>query len=334
MPFQTKNRLAFLTSLALLFSYIEMILPRPLPFLRFGFGNIALLLSFDLPFTQFCLLVFFKSLASSLVSGTLFSPFFLISLFQSFLSALLMFLIAFLEGKSGKKLFSIFGISVFGSAVSAFAQIFCCSLYLGKGVLSLLGVMLIFNTASGIITAFFATKIKTSMNADLLSQAPVNIMPLENEVSFLPKSGDFPLQFFIALGILCLSASAFFIKNICILVLMLLLSFTGQTLCKRKILILPHIFMWIFILISSIFEPMGRVIFKIWRLSLTSEALLSGLQKSLRLSIAASLSQCAFILKPTENSLLFLILHCYKTMSDKFRSSKGNIFQRIESAIS
>ena len=90
MRSQTKNQVAYLSALMLLFSYIEMILPRTVPFFRLGLGNIAVLMAFNLPLAPFLLLSLIKATAASLMAGTLFSPFYLVSLAQSFSSAVVM----------------------------------------------------------------------------------------------------------------------------------------------------------------------------------------------------------------------------------------------------
>ena len=165
---QNREQLAFLTALTLLFSYIEMILPRFVPFFRLGLANIVILLSLELDFGLFFLLAVFKAVASSLMGGTLFSPFFIISLVQSLLSALAM------RGASkllSKKLISLYGISVFGSAVSALVQICLSSLYLGQGTFGLLGPMLLFNIASGLIVAFLARSQKVKDFIENMNQS-------------------------------------------------------------------------------------------------------------------------------------------------------------------
>ena len=76
---QNKKRIAYLSALTLLFSYAELFIPRFLPFFRFGLGNVAVLLSFSLDPLSFILLTVIKSVASCLMAGTFFSPFFLLS---------------------------------------------------------------------------------------------------------------------------------------------------------------------------------------------------------------------------------------------------------------
>ena len=123
MRLQTKNQVAYLSALTLLFSYVEMILPRTVPFFRLGLGNIAVLMAFNLPLAPFLLLSLIKATAASLMAGTLFSPFYLVSLAQSFSSAVVMYMIAGINKKGGEKLFSVDGISVLGATISAVVQI-------------------------------------------------------------------------------------------------------------------------------------------------------------------------------------------------------------------
>ena len=88
-----REKIACLTALTLLFSYIEMLFPRILPFFKPGLSNIVILLSLEMNIFPFFLLSVLKAFASSLAGGILFSPFFLISLCQSVLSAFVMRLV-------------------------------------------------------------------------------------------------------------------------------------------------------------------------------------------------------------------------------------------------
>ena len=320
---QTKKQTAYLASLTLLFSYVEMILPRTVPFFRLGLANTAILMSFNLPLSQFALLLLLKTVASSLMAGTLLSPFFLISFAQSIFSGFLMYGMSSINKKSDERFFSVYGISVLGSAFSAIVQIFLCSLYLGQGTFVLLGPMLIFNTISGIITAFFCKK---------LGIKEIIISNDFDETNSTPQKSP-ALQIFFAITILCTTASLFFITNIYILALAFILSLVAQKFCKRKILILPHIFLWVFVMFSTIIVPEGRILFRVLNCSVTEGALFFGIQKSLRLSAVSALSQCAILLQAPKNSLLSLTLLYYKKLSDNFRNAKGNIFQKTKIAI-
>jgi len=334
----SKKSLAYLTALTLLFSYAEMILPRPFPFFRLGLANTVILLALDINLSSFILLSILKAIAASLMGGTLFTPFFFISLIQSLLSALVMRL---LHKLISKRAVSLYGISVAGSALSALLQLGLASLYLGSATFALLGPMLIFNSVSGIITAFFCESFdlkKYLALADLAEEGEA----LEAEVPEKTVAGeDGPsqkntsafLQIFLALILLVICAGLFFIKNQLVLACALILSLLAQRLCKRKIFILPHLSLWLFIFITALFMPNGRVLYKLGFISITQGAMGLALGKALTLSAVSALSQCAVCLKPGKNSLLGLCLEYYKVMSDRFRESSGSIFKRIAFAL-
>lgn len=322
MPSLNKSRekLAFLTALTLLFSYIEMILPRFLPFFRLGLSNVVILLSLELDFTAFILLAVLKSVSSSLMGGTLFSPFFLISFIQSILSALAMRTAYKLFSK---KIISLYGLSVLGAAVSALVQIFLSSIYLGQGTFVLLGPMLIFNVVSGLFVAFVAQSQKVTNYIEKMYDVGGRTLAeseneSENKKQMLQKK---PLQIIFLFFLIGFSASLFFIKSIAVLSVAFVAGFILQKICGRKIFILPHISLWIFIFIAAIFLPNGQVLFKIWRISITRGAMLLALRKALTLSAVSALSQCAVCIKPSQKSIFALILQYYGLMSDSFRES-------------
>ena len=319
MHFQNKNKIAYLGALTLLFSYAEMLLPRFTPFFRIGLGNIAILLAFDLNPLSFMLLTLIKAFASSLMAGTLFSPFFLISLGQSFFSGMMMYLLARLNRKCKNNLFSLYGISILGSAVSTLIQIFLSTLYLGKGTYSLLGPMLLFSLFSGIITAFF------SLILHIPEQAP-NLIRKENVEKKQPV-------LLLALLILSASATIFMIKNLIILSLALILALILQLISGRKIYIFPHISLWIFVVISTLFIPNGEVLIKIGTFSITKGSLIMGITKALKLSIVSALSQCAASLKPRGDRPLALVLAYFTALSNLFRSSQGNFIQKLKTTL-
>lgn len=319
MQFQNKNKIAYLGALTLLFSYAEMLLPRFTPFFRIGLGNIAILLAFDLNPLSFMLLTLIKAFASSLMAGTLFSPFFLISLGQSFFSGMMMYLLARLNRKCKNILFSLYGISILGSAVSALIQIFLSTLYLGKGTYSLLGPMLLFSLFSGIITAFF------SLILHIPEQAP-NLIRKENVEKKQPV-------LLLALLILSASAAIFMIKNLIILSLAIILALILQLISGRKIYIFPHISLWIFVVISTLFIPNGEVLIKIGTFSITKGSLIIGITKALKLSIVSALSQCAASLKPRGDRPLALVLAYFTALSNLFRSSQGNFIQKFKTTL-
>lgn len=342
MPFQNKNRnqTAYLTALTLLFSYAEMLLPHIIPFFRLGLGNIVILAALGLPFHSFLLLTILKALAASLMAGTLFSPFLLVSLAQSVSSGILMYGAFHLNRIFRNRLFSVYGISVAGSALSAAVQIWLCSLYLGAGTEKLLGPMLIFNTISGIITAALYTVLELNSFCEggcvpLASSGEVSAGST-TPYSATPSAGtsrNALTALFLALGILVAAAAVFFIKFIPALVAAMCIALVLQKISGRKILLLPYISLWIFVLASAVFVPEGKVLFSLGSFSLTEGALLSGLEKALKLSAVSALSQCAASLRPSENTLIGMSLAIYRNMLDTMHSSSGNVFERLKKAI-
>jgi heptaprenyl diphosphate synthase len=223
-----------------------------------------------------------------------------------------------------KKLLSLYGISIAGSAASALVQIGLASLYIGKGTFSLLGPMLIFNTISGLITAFLCDKLKLKENLSFTK------MPETEAASQSPQNRTTPaLQIILAILLLSLSASIFFIKNLIVLTCAFVLSLIAQKLCKRKIFIIPHLSLWLFIFISMIFVPNGEVIFKFWIISITKGSLSLALQKALILSTVSALSQCAVCLKPGRNTLLGLSFEYYRLMIKRFAEKDGSLINKI-----
>ena len=319
---QLRNKsLAYLCALTLLFSYAEMILPRIVPFFRLGFANTVILIALDIDFGSFIVLSVLKAVAASLMGGTLFSPFFLISLAQSLLSAIVMRLLYKLISK---KLLSLYGISIAGSAASALVQIGLASFYIGKGTFSLLGPMLIFNTISGVLTAFLCEKLQIKENLDFTK------IPETEAASQNPQNRTTPaLQIILAILLLSLSASIFFIKNLIVLICAFVLSLIAQKLCKRKIFFIPHLSLWLFIFISMIFVQNGEVLFNFWIISITKGSLSLALQKALILSTVCALSQCAVCLKPGQNTLIGLSFEYYRLMINRFTEKDDSIINKI-----
>ena len=348
----THHQIARLTALTLVLSYAELLVPRVIPFFRLGLGNTALLMGLGLTFPVFMLLSVIKSVAANLMAGTLFSPFFLVSLAQSLASALVMFAIrraarvsrlsqehaVSLENLDVRhNLLSLYGISVAGSAVSAAVQISLSSLYLGQGTWSLLGPMLLFNAVSGVITAWLAEMLGGGSPLEpqhIHAEGEYSLAP--KTVVSTPSTGSHtahrPRNILRLAIILAAAASVFFIKNTAILCGLLLLSFLAQKFAGRKILLLPHLSLWLFVLVTSVLVPNGRVLFSVAGFSITGGALLTGLQKALRLSTVSALSQCAVTIQPKENTILALSLNYYKLMLDSFVNTQGSIITKLKAA--
>ena len=322
---QNKKRIAYLSALTLLFSYAELFLPRFLPFFRLGLGNVAVLLSFSLDPLSFILLTVIKAVASCLMSGTLFSPFFLISFVQSVISGLFMYgIVKLFRGR----LISIYGVSMLGSACSAVIQIWLSSLYLGEGTNALLGPMILFSLLSGIVTAFL------SQILHIPEEVPELIKQEKPETGAETEKKQKTKTVCMILAILAASVVIMMLKNIYVLLAALALSFAAQILSKRKIKIMPHISIWLFVIISTLLMPQGEVLYSLAGWNITNGALLSGIEKAIKLSALSALSQCLASVRPTGNGILSLSLSYFGGLCKILNGSEGNLLKRTRSALS
>ena len=322
---QNKKRIAYLSALTLLFSYAELFIPRFLPFFRFGLGNVAVLLSFSLDPLSFILLTVIKSVASCLMSGTLFSPFFLISFVQSVVSGLFMYgIVKLFRGR----LISVYGVSMLGSACSAVIQIWLSSLYLGEGTNALLGPMILFSLLSGIVTAFL------SQILHIPEEVPELIKQEKPETSVEFEKKQKTKTICMILAILAASVVIMMLKNIYVLLAALALSFAAQILSKRKIKIMPHISIWLFVIISTLLMPQGEVLYSLAGWNITNGALLSGIEKAIKLSALSALSQCLASVRPTGNGILSLSLSYFGGLCKILNGSEGTLLKRTRAALS
>ena len=335
---QSQNKTAYLVSLTLFFSYVEMLLPRFTPFFRLGLANIVILNSFSMPLSAFTVLLLTKAVAASMMSGTLFTPFLLISVCQSLASGFLMYFLNYATSKN--RLLSLYGISCAGSSLSAVVQLALCGLYLGSGTKVFIAPMLVFNVFSGFLTAFLSGLIQIPKHAPELLHSAEGRAPALSRALRCPLSPLLGLHpktrlvvFTGALILLFCAGAVFFINSIQILIAILIISLLMQFFSGRKILISPHIFMWLFILITQIFLPEGKVIFSILGLSITSGTLQSGIIKALKLSSVSALSQCAACIRLPETTLIGKSLLYHRALSDIMHTSEGSLLKKIRTAL-
>lgn len=319
MPLQSKlspaqkSSIAYLAAHSLYLTYTEAMLPKVVPFFRLGLGNIVILLALDLNLSSFLLLTLIKTITACMMNGTLFSPFFIISMAQSFGSGLLMYGL----NKIRKNWISIYGISLCGSAFSSIIQILLCSLYLKTGVLKLLGPMLLFSIFSGILTAALSQTLKIQRDPPDISQT-----------QFLGEPTKKSKIIFMIVSVVISSVFIFIINNIYVLAVAMIISFVAQLLCKRKIKMLPHISMWIFVILSCLFIPEGKVLYSLGKISITSGALLNGICKSLKLSAVMALSQCIASIKIAGDSLIAWTIRYFNFIKENKKSSGPCINQK------
>lgn len=321
MRLRDRNYIAYLGALTLLFSYAEMFLPRTVPFFRLGLGNTVVLLAFGLDFPAFVVLLLIKAIASSLMAGTLFSPFFVMSLAQSVASGIVMYGL-FYGTRRIQKLIGLYGISMVGAVVSTMVQILLASLYLGQGSFALLGPMMLFSLFASILTAFLA------LHLHIPEQAPI----IQSSKAELKTSSPYRI-WGIVFAICAMAVFTLMQSNLKVLGVCLVLSFVAQKISGRRILLMPHVTLWIFVLIANVLSPSGQVLYSVGEFNLTEGSLVNGVCQAMKLSAVSALSQCAANLRPQGNSLIALSPKYFRGLSNALRNSSGNIFKKIRTAL-
>ncbi len=286
---EKKSLLAYLGSKALELSFVEQAIPTVVPFFRLGLANSVILSSMELEFPLFVLLCLLKSAVISTMSGTLLSPFFAVSICQSVCSGAAMYLVARLS------LNSVFGLSLLGASVSAVVQLALCSIYMGQNLMTLAGPMLLFSAASAAVTAVISLRIKKELG-DRKEHAELKVDDsLSHDESHAYGRRQKMLAAACAIAILIFTVVIFLVRNIYILLAFLGISLVLQIVSGRKVRVLPHVFMWIFV-IGSPYIVSGNV------------ALAENVCRAVRLSATMCLSQSATRLRFPPDSLIGMTL--------------------------
>jgi len=145
---------AILAAVAAVLSYLESLLPLtlliPLPGLRFGLSNIALLVAvYGLGLLPSLTVVLVRCAVTALVTGSITGFFY--SLAGGLLSALVMY------AMSHSSRFSIFGASIAGAAAHNTGQIAASMVMLGSVyTIKYLPLLLFFSPVTGFLTALAA----------------------------------------------------------------------------------------------------------------------------------------------------------------------------------
>jgi heptaprenyl diphosphate synthase len=155
-PIDTRRltRLAMLAALALVLFLVETALPRPLPWMRLGLSNSAVLAALLLFGAGPALVVACtKLLVGGLLSGSLGGPAFVIGSIAGITSLVAMALF----WRLAPRLFSPVGLSVLGAVVHQCVQLMVAATYLGHaGLYTLLPMFLVSGVLTGTLTGFAA----------------------------------------------------------------------------------------------------------------------------------------------------------------------------------
>lgn len=305
-----KKTIAYASALTFLFSMLETIVPKPLPFFRLGLANIPLLLVLPLlDFPSYLLLLTFKWLGGGLISGTLFSFFGLMSAFATAGGGISMYAL----WKWGGKKVTYWGISAFGALVNSLIQLLLSSLYLGRGTWNFLPLMLSLSLLSSLLVAFLA-----------FSYPLPEIIPEIRTPQRQTKTDTVPL----ALALLAIISIAL-CTSLPALGIALLLALLLQALTHRRIHPLPYLMVIFSSILISLLVPGGRII---WRF-ITSEALRQGFLRGLALSSMMAISQSLSTLNLPFSSVLSSSFSYYAALQATFAEEKGPLKSRIIAAM-
>ncbi|MCD4817150.1 MAG: Gx transporter family protein [Candidatus Cloacimonetes bacterium] len=167
--------IAFFTAFAATLYLAENLIPRPLPFLKFGLANIVVLILLFQKKTGIAFIVgISKTIIGGFLSGTLFNPSTVFSLVGTLGSLLVM--IFFLKFHIG---FSLIGISILGAVTHNICQIFSVRLILIRddSIYYLIPMLIIIGLVTGFVTGYFANMLKPFFDS-IFQLIDKNIQPI------------------------------------------------------------------------------------------------------------------------------------------------------------
>ena len=325
---RTERKIAFVAAATLLCSMLEYLIPKPLPFLKLGLANLPILLVLDIfTFKSFFILLLLKSIGQGFVTGTLFSYLFFISLAGTLSSGLVM--------KGAKALFksrvSLVGCSILGALASNLAQLQVASILIyGRTIWIAAPLMLSLGMASSIILGFLAERYKRKgVMTGLLAADTLELeLPLIREREHNGK---------VALAALLAIAAILVVDKLAYLALVTALMYLLQRIAKRRIRIIPPLMLLFSMLLLSLFEPYGKVLFSFGSVAFTQGSVEIALIKALRLISLLAASQCISASNPrlSAKSLAYipLTLGYFNLLSASFKGSTGSFTHRVDQAL-
>ena len=148
------TRLALLAAVSLILFVLEAAAPRPLPWMKLGLGNVAVLMALMLYDLRGALAVAsIKILVGGLVTGAFAGPSFALAAGAGITSLLFM---AGGQWLAGQKLSAV-GLSVLGAGAHQVSQLLLASIFLGHpGLLGLLPLFVVSGIVAGGLTGIVA----------------------------------------------------------------------------------------------------------------------------------------------------------------------------------
>ena len=101
----------------------------------------------------------------------------------------------------------------------------------------------------------------------------------------------------------------------------------------RKIRIMPHIVLFIFLMISSVLTPSGEVLFRILSFPVTDGAVQAAMLKSFKLSASIALSQGFSRAIAPQSGFLGQVLSLFSALLESFQSHKGSLAEKVQETL-
>jgi heptaprenyl diphosphate synthase len=146
-----QKRITLLSGIAVGIYALELLIPKPLPWLRLGLSNSVVLCAVVMfGFKQALLVSVLRTLVGSLMTGTFLTPFF----FFGFLGGVTSTCVMWIAYVIGARVFSLIGISILGALAHNTAQLFLAYLvYIKRAeIFYLLPFFILLSLITGVIT--------------------------------------------------------------------------------------------------------------------------------------------------------------------------------------
>ena len=158
MAFSPNRKISFLSlliTIGLIIFIFEIYIPRPLPWLKPGFANIATLLALYLfDFKAAIIVVIGRVILGSLLVGTFLNPAFFLAFAGGIGSTIVMSIFK----SYFSRFFSIFGVSIIGAITHNIIQLLLVSFIIIQHatILFLLPILILSALFTGLVVAFFS----------------------------------------------------------------------------------------------------------------------------------------------------------------------------------
>ena len=324
------DKLIYLASLSLLLSSIEYLIPKPVPFLRLGLGNLPILLALTLLNKKdYFLLALLKAICQGIVGGTLISPFFILSLAGTLASSLSMYLFHHLL----KQRVTLFSISIIGALCSNTVQLLLAAVLIyGKSIFIAASLLLGIGVVASAILGLLAEALKEkSRFYATIEQGNLPAIETHKESKethkITTKQKIFTVISFA--GII----TSFLLSDLIALTIGFIILLILQKLSGRKVLIGFYLAMILSMVFLCLFEPEGQVIYVIGIVKLTKGALILSLTRGMRILMIMASSQILSATRIIHLPLLGSVFSLSAKTINSFSQTKGNLLTRLDFAI-